>query len=110
MESQEGGVPDVGKAGKEVPVCAWHQHTGREGVLVHGVAPEQEEAEQVSGDCVHFLKDNFFVNTEHLHLPVIVWMDISCKLTPLYLLFDKYKETLPKALRTQVLTALYLSL
>ena len=77
MESQEGGVPDVGKAGKEVPVCAWHQHTGREGVLVHGVAPEQEEAEQVSGDCVHFLKDNFFVNTEHLHLPVIVWILVA---------------------------------
>ena len=59
-ESQEGEAPDVGKTGKEVPVCVWHQHTGREGVLVHGVAPEQEEAEQVSVDCIHFLKDNFF--------------------------------------------------
>ena len=53
MESQEGAVPDVGKAGKEVPVCAWHQHTGREDVLVDEVAPEQEEAEHVKGDRVH---------------------------------------------------------
>ena len=59
VESQEGGVLDAGKAARKY-LCAWHQHTGREGVLVHGVAPEQEEAEQVSGDCVHFLKDNFF--------------------------------------------------
>ena len=43
VESQEGGVPEVGKAGKEVPECAWHQHTAREGVLVDGLAPEQEE-------------------------------------------------------------------
>ena len=53
MESQEGGVPDVGMAGKEVPVYAWHQHTDRDGVLGNGVAPEQKEAEHVRGDCVH---------------------------------------------------------
>ena len=53
MESQEEGVPEVGKAGKEVPECAWHQHTAREGVLVDGLAPEQEETEHVRGDCVH---------------------------------------------------------
>ena len=64
VESQEGGVPDVGKAGKEVPVCAWHLHSGREGVLVHRVAPEQDEAEQVSGDCVHFL-------------PIIMWILVA---------------------------------
>ena len=75
MESQEGGVPDVQKAGKEVPVCAWHQHTGREGVLVDWVAPEQEEAEHVRGDFVHATileRYHGFVNTEHLHLSVIV--------------------------------------
>ena len=59
MESQEGGVPDVGKAGKEVPLC--------------------------------FLKDNFFVNTEHLHLPVIVWILVANWLLCI-LLFHKYKE------------------
>ena len=32
---------------------AWYQHTDREGVLVDGVAPEQEEAEHVRGDFVH---------------------------------------------------------
>ena len=75
MESQEGGVLNVGKAGKELPVCVWHQHTGQEGVLVDRVAPEQEKAEHVRGDCVHatFSKDNLaFVNNEHLHLSVIV--------------------------------------
>ena len=45
LESQEGGVPDISKAVKEVPVC--------------------------------FLKDNFFVNTEHSHLPVIVWILVT---------------------------------
>ena len=54
------GEEPIGKAGKEVPACAWHQHTGREGVLVDGVAPQQEEAEHVRGDLVRatFLKDN----------------------------------------------------
>ena len=50
MESQEEGVTKVGKAGKtgkKVHACAWHQHTGREGVLMDGVAPEQEKAEHV---------------------------------------------------------------
>ena len=37
---QERGLPDFGKAGKEVPVHAWHQYTDREGVLVYGVAPD----------------------------------------------------------------------
>ena len=46
-------MPNVVKAGKEVHVCAWYQHTGQEGVPVDGVAPEQKEAEHVSGDCVH---------------------------------------------------------
>ena len=56
MESQEEGVTKVGKAGntgKKVHACAWHQHTGREGVFVDGLAPEQEETEHVRGDCVH---------------------------------------------------------
>ena len=60
LESQEGGVPDVSKAVKEVPVC--------------------------------FLKDNFlFLNTEHLHLLVIVWILVANWLLCI-LLFDKDKE------------------
>ena len=53
MESQEKGVTEVGKAGKEVHACAWHQYTGREGFLLDGVAPEQEVAEHFRGDCAH---------------------------------------------------------
>ena len=53
MESQEEGVPGVGKAGKEVSWCAKHQQTYREYVLVHGVALEKEEAEHVRG---HFVR------------------------------------------------------
>ena len=34
-------------------VCLVPAHTGQEGVLVDGVAPEQKEAEHVRGDCVH---------------------------------------------------------
>ena len=52
-QSQEGGVTEVGKDGEEVAVCAWYQHTGREGVLVDGVAPEQGESEHVRVDFVH---------------------------------------------------------
>ena len=37
---------------KRRPMCAWH-HTGREGVLLDGVAPEQEVAEHFRGDCAH---------------------------------------------------------
>ena len=87
MESREGGVLIIGKAGKEVPVCVWHQHRGREGFLVDWVALEQEEAAHVRGDCVHatFLKDNLaFVNTEHFHLSVIYIVDIFGKLTPVF--------------------------
>ena len=64
-ESQEGEAPDVGKTGKEVPVCVWHQHTGRECVLVDGVVPEQEEAEHVreTVSMQHFLKDNLILWT-----------------------------------------------
>ena len=57
-------------------MCAWHQHTGREGVLVDGVAPEQEEAEHVRGDFVHatILERLGFLSIERLHLSVIVWV------------------------------------
>ena len=53
MESEEAQEPDVVKAGKKVPMCAWHQHPGREGVLVDGVPPQQEEAEHVWGERAH---------------------------------------------------------
>ena len=59
---------------------AWHQHTGREGVLVDGVAPEQEEAERIREDFVHAtILDRYlgFVNTELLHLSVIVWIFVA---------------------------------
>ena len=59
---------------------AWHQHTGREGVLVDGVAPEQEEAEHIREDCVHAtILDRYlgFVNTELLHLSFIVWIFVA---------------------------------
>ena len=46
MESQEGGVPDVGMAGREVPVYTWHQHTDRGGVLMDGVEQEEVEPEK----------------------------------------------------------------
>ena len=88
MKSQEEEVPEVVKAGKEVPACAWHQHTGWEGVLVDGVAPEQEEAEHVREDCVHatFIERSLgFVNTEHLHLSVIVVIFVVNWLLYLYL-------------------------
>ena len=61
-------------------VYAWHQHTGREGVLVDGVAPEQEEAERIREDFVHAtILDRYlgFVNTELLHLSVIVWIFVA---------------------------------
>ena len=53
MESEEAQEPDIVKAGKKVPMCAWHQHPGREGVLVDGVPPQQEEAEDVWGERAH---------------------------------------------------------
>ena len=42
-----------------------------------GVAPEQEEAEHVRVDFVHAtILERYlgFVNTEHLHLSVIMWI------------------------------------
>ena len=57
----------------------WHQRPAHRpaGVLVDGVALEQEEDEQVRGDRVHatFLERQLgFMNTEQLHLLVTVWI------------------------------------
>ena len=69
LKGEEGVARDKVDAPKPKrrPMCAWH-HTGREGVLLDGAAPEQEEAEHFKGDCAHaiFLERKFgFVITEH---------------------------------------------
>ena len=44
MENKEGGLSNLGEAGKEVPLRACHQHAGGEGVQLDGLAPQQKEA------------------------------------------------------------------
>ena len=59
-----GGDPrrKTSEAGQEIPLCAGHRHSGREGVQPDGLAPQQDETELIWGDQDNamqlFLKDN----------------------------------------------------
>ena len=45
--------PTLAMLARKCLCVAWHQHPGREGVLVDGVPPQQEEAEHVWGERAH---------------------------------------------------------